>query len=141
MSEIRRKLIISSLTESKWEEITRFTTVQKNTSHSINTAGYKQLGFFIVGGGGSGSSDGYAFGSTGSGGNGGQARSFEVPVNGSSITITVGAGGARTKNGSNNGSNSSVTYNGQTYQSEGGNRGITSGVPSRQEYSGLGGQS
>lgn len=142
MSNFRRRLLLKKhhLVDG-WVEIMRVTTIGRKTVNLPQK--YKQLGFFVVGGGGSGHGDFRGGGNSGSGGNGGCVNHFTVPFNASSCSVTVGRGGStgRSQNNSNNGSASYVVYNGVTYKSDGGYGGSnTQGkANTKQENSGIGG--
>ena len=142
MSNFRRRLILALKTPSHgWVEIMRVTTIGTTTVNLPKI--YKQLGFFVVGGGGSGHGDFSGGGNSGSGGNGGCVNHFIVPFNMSSCSVTVGRGGitGQSRKNSNNGSASYVVYDGVTYQSNGGYGG--SNTPgkanTKQKNSGIGG--
>ena len=136
----RRDMLGSDHGDHKWEEVARITTIG-TTIISLPTC--SELGFFIVGGGGSGHGDFNSSRHTGNGGNGGCVNSFVVPFSVTSCSVTVGKGGAYgpSQYGSNNGSDSYVSYNGTTYASIGGYGG--SNTPNisniKQENSGIGG--
>lgn len=103
-----------------WREIARVTTTGTTTVNIPNT--YSQLGFFVVGGGGSGHGDFNSAGHPGNGGNGGCVNHWEIPMSGNTVVVTVGAGGGKSasKGSSKNGSASFVVYNENTYTSDGG---------------------
>lgn len=143
MSNYRRK-ILAEFNRIKWIEIARFTTIEKNIQHILTIPQYiKNLGFFIVGGGGSGHGDFNNARSPGNGGNGGCVNSWIIPINGNIFNITVGKGGAsgKSQSNSNNGESSSITYNGTTYTSSGGYGGTNNSgnLNTKQINSGIGG--
>lgn len=147
MSDFRRKILsikqdapVPPIPTKGWEEITRVTTV--GTTQITIPSGYDEIGFFIIGGGGSGHGDFYNSGNSGNGGNGGCVNYFEVPYTLSACSVTVGKGGdaGQSKGNSNNGVASSVTYDGSTYTSAGGYGGYNgSGNNTKQENGGIGG--
>ena len=140
MSEFRRKLLSKHKTYG-WVEIAKITTIGTT---EVSLPKYREIGFFVVGGGGSGHSDFSTTRWTGSGGNGGCVNHFTVPFTTTSCTVVVGSGGAKTGvkgSKSNNGSPSSIVYNGITYKSDGGFGGSNSKgeLNTKQVNSGLGG--
>lgn len=129
----RRDMLVA---DHKWKEVARITTIGTTT---ISLPPCSQLGFFIVGGGGSGHGDFSNARSSGNGGNGGCVNSWIIPINGNIVNITVGKGGA--SGGSRSGESSSITYNGTTYTSSGGYGGTNNSGNSntKQINSGIGG--
>jgi hypothetical protein len=128
-----------------WEEITRVTSIGSSTV-TIPSSKYSTIGLFVVGGGGSGHGDFNTARHSGNGGNGGCVNHFIVPFysGSTSAIVIVGGGGASvsSKADSNNGSFSSVTYNGHTYVSDGGYGGNNNKdtINTSQTNSGLGGK-
>lgn len=134
----------TAIEPNTWVEIARYDSYETDGAHTLNIKGFSKLGFFVVGGGGSGHGDFNWSGHSGNGGNGGQVRSFIVSINGNQCTTILGAGGSGcvSQSSSNPGSASSITYNGVTYTADGGYGGTNDTESSNriQEYSGIGGR-
>lgn len=141
-----KKEEIVTIRSSGWSEIGRFDVAGNYTF--IPPSHVSQIGLWIVGGGGSGSSEHYNAHNAGTGGNGGQARDFIIIYEGGALTVVVGSGGPATATGTgktgSNGGDSSVSYNNTIYLAEGGimgRGGNSSTVPTKVQYSGRGGAS
>lgn len=98
-------------------------SINVTTLKFLYISGYRNIGFFIVAGGGAGTGDFFGSDSNGFGGCGGECMCITLPlVYSTGVGIYIGAGGAGGTRDADaaNGGDSYVEYNGTTYTALGG---------------------